>query len=513
MRAISKIAVNASSSYVSMGISVFVNILLVPYVIGILGREVFGIVALIQSLQFIVIMAGSGLSQAFVRLYALNYAKSDESQLAGYYSNAVFITAFMILPLAIAVTVLLVAVVVPLFNITPEMIFSSRILMVILGVYSMFFFLSSPHLAVCASTQKFYIQNLWEIIYSFVFAVFTVVFLWLWPSIISYGAAYLAARLVYYGGVFISAKKTLPYCVYRQSLVTWSKIRDVLSISILVLIPNLSANTYTQLNQMIINIFLGPLYNTYFAVCLVWYRMVGQILSRVGLVMAPQITTYQAKEQWLQIGEGLLRATKYSFLVGLSIGGTLAILHGPIFEVWLGPGYEIAAKAMYWVSLALPWLAAQTPAASILIALGKVRFPSILDPSIAILNLSVVLIGVKWFNFGVVVIAAVLFVCMFFRLGLILPIYSAIQCRISYWRYISQAYCRGAIAFLPAGVFFVLIKNRIVDWSILPLFGIIAIAALIYIVSIWFVALDSWDKNLILSYAAKLKYVKEILNK
>lgn len=513
MRAISKIAINVCSSYVSMGLAVIINILLIPFVIGVLGKEVFGIVALIQSFQFIISMAGSGLNQAFVRLYTLNYAKSDKSELAGYYSNAVFITTFMISPLTIAIMALVTVAVIPLFNIAPEMLLSARVLMVIFGVYCMFNFLSSPNLAVCASIQKFYIQNFWEIIYYLVFAVCTVFFLRLWPSIISYGLAFLAARLVFYAGVFISAKKALPYCTYRYSLVKWAKIRDVLSISILVLIPNMSANIYTQLNQMIINAFLGPLYNTYFAVCLVWYRVLSRVLNTIGSVVAPQITIYQAKEQWQHIGEGLLRATKYSFLVGLPIGGMLAIMPGPIFKIWLGPGYEIAAQAMFWIALVLPWMAAQLPVISILIALGKVRFPSILAPSIALINLTTVLVGVIWFHFGLVAISIVVFACMFLRQGLILPVYSAIQCRISYWRYFKQSYCRGLAAFFPVVLFLFFVKDKIGAWTIVNLFWIIAIAALIYIILIWFVALDSWDKTLIISYASKLKYIKKFLNR
>jgi O-antigen/teichoic acid export membrane protein len=513
MRTISKIAINVGSSYVSMGLTAIINILLIPYVIGILGREVFGIVVFIQSFQFLVGMAGSGLNQAFVRLYALNYAKSEESELAGYYSNAVFITTFIVSPLTIALTVLLTVTVIPLFNITPEMLLAAQIVMVIFGVFGTLSFLSSPHLAVCAAAQKFYIQNFWEIIYFLVFAACVVGFLWLWPSIIAYGLAFLVGRLVFYAGVYFSAKKVLPYCVYRYSLVRWAKIRDVLSISILVLIPNLSSNIYTSLNQMIINAFLGPLYNTYFEVCLVWQRMMIRILSTVGFVMAPQMTTYQAKEQWRQIGEGLLRATKYSFLVGLPIGGMLAMMPGPIFEVWLGPGYKIAAQAMFWIALILPWMAAQLPVIPILVALGKVRFPSILSPSIAIFNLATVLAGVIWFDFGLVAISIVMFACMFLRYGLILPIYSAIQCRISYRRYILQSYCRGVIAFLPAALFLFFVKDKMEAWTILDLFWRIAIAALIYCISIWLVALDSWDKNLIFSYATKVKYVRNWMNK
>jgi membrane protein EpsK len=513
MRAISKVAINAGSSYVSMGLSMIINLLLVPFVIRTLGKEVFGIVVLIQSFQFVVNMAGSGLNQAFVRLYALNYAKSDREQLAGYYSNAVFMVMFLVTPLAIGLTTLLTALVVPMFNIEPEMLFSARSLMVIFGAYCICNFLSSPYIAVCASTQKFYLQYFWEAVHLVVWALCVIVFLHQWPSIITYGLAYLTARLVFYIGMLITAKKVLPYCVYAYASVKWMKIREILSISTLVLIPNISANIYTHLNQMIINAFLGPLYNTYFAVCLVWQRMLAQILDAAGTVIAPQITTYQAGEKWAQVGEGLLRSTKYAFLVGLPIGGTMAIIPGPVFEVWLGSGYEIASVAMFWIAISLPWMGAQLPAISILIALGRYRFPSILAPAIAVLNLTIVLVGIKWFSFSVITISAVLFICMFLRMGLIMPIYSAAQCRLSYWKYLKQSYCRGAVTFLPAGMFLFLAKGYIVEWNFLSLVGIIAIAALIYLVSLWFVALDAWDKTLIISYVHKLKFLGYLLGR
>lgn len=513
MRAISKVAINMGSSYTSMGLTIIINILLVPFVIGILGKEVFGTVALIQSFQFIVGMASSGLMQAFVRLYVLNNAKSEKTELVGSYSNAVFVTIFIISTVVITITVLLIIFIVPWFNINSEMLLSSRILMGIFGICAVVNSLSLPHLSVYASVQKFYIQNFWEVVYHVIFAVCTVFFLWQWPSIISYGLALLAARVAFYVGVFIAAKKDFPFCVYQHNLVTWSKIRAIFSISILVLIPNLSANIYTQLNQMIINLFLGPLFNTYFAVCLLWHRMLGRVLTTVGSVISPQITAYQAKEQWRQIGEGLLRTTKYSFLVGLAIGGTLAIIPGPVFKVWLGPGYDLAAKAMFWFALVAPWMAAQMPGIAILVALGKVKFPSVLAPVIAVTNLTIVLIGVKWFGFGIVSISIVLFACMFTRYGLILPAYSAVQCRIPYWHFIRQSYCRGAIAFVPAALFLFTMKDRIDKWTIVNLSAIITIAILIYFFSIWFIALDSWDKNLIFSYAVKLKYIKKFMSK
>ena len=192
-------------------------------------------------------------------------------------------------------------------------------------------------------------------------------------------------------------------------------------------------------------------------------------------------------------------------MIGLLVCAVLGILAGPIFNIWLGRGYSISIRIMPWIAVALVFLACQLPVASLLIALGKYRIPSILAPIIAVCNLIAVLILVGWCKLGLGAVAITMFACNFIRLGLFQTWYAARQCRTSLPTYLLNGYLRPFLSFLPCIILLLLSKEFLHHWSLPRLIIIVTTVLLVYIPSCWFIAFDSWDKSLVKSYSASLK--------
>lgn len=505
MKATSRILINALSSYGALGFSIAVNILLIPFVIHHLGKEVFGLVAVVLSIQIIIRLAGSGMAQAMGRYFALNYANEDTEGIHKYYTNSVAITAGLLTPLVVLLAVAIVLFVVPICNVPVEQRFAFTGLFILLSAFSIAQIWSAPYLAICASVQKFYLQHLCLIISQLVYAGILIALLPSKPSLIVYGSAYLTGATVRLVLLYIIGKRIFSYCKFRLKLINFKKIRDIFSVSIQAFLPAFSSNTYTQVNQIIVNIFLGPVYNTYLAVCLIWQNLTWQIFNAVGSVIAPQITTYQAKEQWEPIGNALCRVTKYSAMISFPLCTSLAILTLPIFYLWLGEGYEISIEIMPWYALSLLFFGCQVAPALMLIALGKNRLPSTLAPIIAGCNLAVVLIFVGFYGYGLRAIAITMFVCTFIRLGLFQTWYVARQCRISLREYLTIGYMKPLLSFLPSVIILLWAKEQISDWSLPVLTAVVGAATVVYIPICWFAALDAWDRNLVKSHLGLLK--------
>jgi O-antigen/teichoic acid export membrane protein len=496
---------NAASSYGAMGVSSAITILLIPFIIGQLGKEMYGVVILVQSLQFLIDVCGSGLSQAVCRMYSICLVNSDENELNSYYTNCLFLITSIIIPFTVIIALALIFLALPRFNIAPEQIHAAKILMGLIFGCSLATFLSVPHIGICAATQRFYMQNLCSIFSQTVWAILVVFFLYNWPSLVSLGGAYLIGRVIYFLASVVVSKKILPGFKFLVMLIDFKKIRNILSISVRVLVTNLSNSAYMQFNQMIINAFLGPVYNTYFAVCFVWNTLSSRLLDVVGTVIAPQITTFQVKKQWNAIGQSLVRSTKYGGIAGMPIAAVLGVLAGPIFSVWLSDGYEKSIRIMPWFALAIPITASQVPPVSMLIALGKYKLPSIVAPVIAAANLIVVLICVGWYGLGLESIAITLFVFVFIRLAIIYPLYAARVCRVSITKYFLESYFRNILTIIPVLAILFLAKAEIAVWNLHTLVGVIVIAVIVYLLSCWFIALDQWDKNLIITHLISLK--------
>lgn len=515
MKTISKILLNALSSYGALGFSIILNVLLIPFVIHHLGKEVFGLVAVVLSIQIIIRLAGSGMAQAMGRYFVLKYAEDDTEGVHSYYANSVAITVGLLTPVVVLLAVAIVLFVVPICNVPAEQRFAFTGLFILLSAFSIAQIWSAPYLAICASVQKFYLQHLCLIASQLIYAGMLVGLLPSKPSLIVYGSAYLAGAMVRLVLLYIIGKRIFPYCKFRFKLISRKKIRDLFSVSIQAFLPAVSSSVYLQVNQIIVNIFLGPVYNTYLAVCLIWQNLIWQVFNAVGSVIAPQITTYQAKGRWDLIGEGLCRVTKYSAMIGFPLCGILALLAGPIFDVWLGEGYEISIRIMRWYALTLLFFACNIAPSLMLIALGKHRLPSTLAPIVAACSLITVLIFVGLYGYGLQAIAITMFVCTLIRLGFFQTWYVARQCRISLRKYLTIGYMKPLLCFLPSAIILFWAKQQVSDWSLPILTAVVGAATIIYIPICWFVALDAWDRNLVKSHlfslVSKLKRVAALM--
>jgi O-antigen/teichoic acid export membrane protein len=305
--------------------------------------------------------------------------------------------------------------------------------------------------------------------------------------------------------LFLISRRLFEYCRFSSNLTDKRKILSIFSVSSQVLLPVVSNSVYTHGNQLIVNIFLGAIYNTYLEVCLIWQRLVWTVLNTVGSVIAPQITTYQAKERWDLVAEGLCRVTKYSALIGFPLSAFLTLIPGPILWIWLQQEFNISVSIMPWFSVGLIFLICQIPAASILIALGRYKLPSVVAPILAVINLIVVLICLGPYKLGLESIAISMFICNFIRFGLIQTWYAAKICRCELAKYVYFGYIKPLITILPFTAVLLLSKYYIASWNLTLMIAVIFICALVYIPSCWFLGFDRWDKELAVSHLTSIK--------
>jgi len=505
MKTTTRIIINSLSSYAAIGASVAINIVLVPFVIRHLGKELFGLVAVAQSLCFIVALCGSGLSQAMGRYFALKHAEGDSVGFQAYYTNSVIITVGILLPFVSLIAILLASLVIPHLNVKPELITSVIHVFVFLSAYSLTQILASPYMAICATAQKFYIQHFCIVTGQSACLVFILLVLPVKPTLLVYGAAYFLSGLVSMILLFVISRRLFECCRFSSNLTDKRKILGIFSVSSQVVLPVVSNSVYTYGNQLIVNIFLGAIYNTYLEVCLIWQRFVWTVLNTVGSVIAPQITTYQTKRRWDLIAEGLCRVTKYSALIGFPLSAFLTLIPGPILWVWLKQEFNISVSIMPWFSVGLIFLICQIPAASILIALGRYNLPSVVAPILAAINLLVVLICLGLYKFGLEAIAISMFICNFIRFGLIQTLYAAKMCHCALLKYIYFGHIKPLITILPFTAVLILSKYYIASWNLTIMIVVIFICVLVYIPSCWFLGFDSWDKELTVSHLISIK--------
>ncbi|MHC4336716.1 MAG: MATE family efflux transporter, partial [Planctomycetota bacterium] len=442
MRATSKIAINVLSSYSALGLSILINVLLIPFVIHYIGKELYGLIALAISMQALVMLVGSGMSQAMCRYFSLKHAQGDIEGLNAYYANSVAITIGILTPIIALLTFGIVKFGVPLLDIPEGHKIHVVYLILLLCAFAVSQILAIPYMAICMGVQRLYLEHLCLIAGRLCCAVIIVAILPLRQNLVVYGIAYLVSSLVRLTMLYFIAKHIFPFCKFRLGLVNVRIILSVFSVSTQAFLPALSASVYTQVNQIIVNTFLGAVYNTYLAVCLIWQALAWQILNAVGSAAAPQITTYQAEGRWDLIGKGLCRITKYSGMIIIPLSAVLAILPHAVFGVWLGEGYQASISIMPWFAGSLVFLGFQIPVALMLIALGRNRLPSILAPIIAALNLVTVLLFVAKYKFGLEAIAIIMFICVFVRLGLFQTWYAAKECRLSQRKYLLKGYLK-----------------------------------------------------------------------
>ncbi len=443
MNSIQQIVVNMLTGWGAVIVRTGLALFLVPFLLGHLGKEGYGIVGLMTVLIGLLQMADLGMRQALGRELAEQAARNEEEAFNEFFSTAFFF--YLIVGLALAVLcVLLAPMLVGFFRVEPAFRETAIKAVRVYGSISFVIAFLTPILhAVITSRNRFdWINNIQMLV-----ALLGALLLFLALSLTHYGlgawvVAMLVDQLLGFVMAWWIAKKTCPWIRLNPRLMSVNRLRSMFTVGWQVYVLQWTVFVAEESDPLVITRFHGPsgvaLYNTGTRLAAVARTLMLTMASQ----MYPLATRQHVEKNMEKQQRLLLDGTRHTMLLGGLISALMFVYAEPFCRVWLqqalGDDYHVSAQIVrLWA--VTNWLVC-TACMQWPILLGMRRLKEMLWINVptALLNigLSIYFAGfTSWQVSGVLVgtvIASVL------RRGLMI-VYGARICCVPVMDYIRQA--------------------------------------------------------------------------
>jgi len=477
---------------------ILVALVLIPYIIGHIGAERFGVWAIVGVITGYFGLLDFGVGTSFVKYISEYYTKEDFKSL-----NQVVNTGFVFYSLfgvvIIVLGFLLIKPLLEFFNI-PNNIYDEALFVFMIGI--IIFAVSnaiSAFGAVQTGLQRMDISNKVAITMSIPNIVGTIFFLEL-----GYGLPGLMvnnAIILVLSGIanIVIAFKILPELRFNPSLFNRKMFKRLFSFGYKLQVSRIASLFHFQMDKIILAHFLNIGFVTY-------YTVAAQLTSRVRempllLISAifPAASELEAKADKDSLYKLYFRSMKYVVLIGLPLSLLSILIANPFINLWLGDGYERSILTLQILMIGYFFNIITGPGFTILNGIGKPQYGMRSSILAGVLNLVLsILLVIKMGYFGVVIgttismiVAAIYFISMFHKIM-----------NISIWEMIRKILLKPFVACSITCLIIYIIAKQIERIGWFSLMGVVVSYLILFALIILVVNyLDDFDKTIVNKYS------------
>ncbi|MPQ43537.1 oligosaccharide flippase family protein [Clostridium tarantellae] len=484
-------------SYISLVTTVIITFFLTKYQLKFLGKEQYGIIALVNSVIGYISILDLGIGQTVTRYVALYKSKGEKDKLEQLVGNSFknYIKISLIGIIFGTVIVLNSNNIFPNLTTTEAYLFKTCFVIALFNII-----LQIPGAtfnSVLVAHQKFKFLKLATIVKNITRAIAMIVLLHLGYNVI----------MIFVVDLIINqAVNLLNFLMVKHSLkvkMNFTKLdkeitNQIKHYSFFVFLGIITDQIFWKTDGIILGMFstisIVGIYN-------ISAQLVSQYLnfsSTFSGVFLPKLTEMVSKgASKNEINNFFTKASKFQFMIVAMILINYIFLGKQFILLWVGPSMIEAYYFGLVIFIALTVPMFQTTGYQILFAMNKHKFRSIVYLFNAILNLfmSVILFKI----IGPMGPALATAIAMFIGNTLIMNIYYKKILELKLIRFFSTVCGRtGIIAILTSGIFIIL-NNYIIENSFLTLILKAAISNSLYIIGIYFVSLSKEERNKVYS--------------
>lgn len=467
---------NLFSNYGVNVVGMALGILLVPFLIRKLGVEAFGLIALAESTIGFFEIGTISVRIALSRHAAYSLAKGKAADFSEYLSTGrclLFVSAAVVLFAGLALAWNFDGV----FRVPAELAWQSRALFSLIVIA---FALTVPNIVFWSALyakERFDLINL-SLSFSLIFRAAALFGLFTFlpkehVSLVTYGLVYLGMTVIQNVLVRIWQKSVVPEARIRLAGFRREKVREILSLSGHTSISRLSTLLYDNTANFIINLLWGPAANAVYSVSLKAPQILKRLFMDTTWTLTPTFTGLVARGERERFVRLLFLYTKAvaAFTAPLCIG-LMAFSHD-VIRVWVGPGFELAGDILPILVLPIMVAIPLSVCGCVTNAYAKVKVPSLVSLSAAVLNVALGLFLGVTLGWGVYGIAGAAALMSLAYSSVFAPAYACRIARVPYGRFLGKSVLEPfALAAVATGLPFMALRS-----SDLPLEAKAAIAA------------------------------------
>jgi membrane protein EpsK len=401
-----QIAINAVSQWGLTALSAALGIVLIPFLIAKLGRDGYGLIAVITAIAGVCTLADLGISGALGRQLAEALAKKDDGKYRELLSTALGLN--LLAGMTCTLIVFLLARPLARSFAVPDSLFHTSVFLLrtYAAAHVLFTFLMPAPKAVLASHNRFdtssqidAVRRLFETAGLFLVLASTSAGIAGWIVVCVTTDAVCTVLL------WRAAAKTHPGLGVGISMVRRSSLKELFGLGSQFTLLQLSAQLSVNADPFILTACLGP-------ASVALYRPPTQILGSISLIVMtiaaqlhPLATKAHVEGDKLDLAAILVRGTKYTMFMGVVLCAIVTSLADPLCKIWLGKvlGQQYKISATVLVIQAGTYLATFAAGTQwpVLLGMRRTAFAAYGRLALAVLNITSSWLLVRYTGLGV----------------------------------------------------------------------------------------------------------------
>ena len=488
-------------SYISMGTNALVGFVYIPLLLAFLTKEQYGLYQLVGSMVAYIAVMDFGLANTTVRYYsrlrALNDTRGQENLLATMLRLYMGIAAAIIV-----VGVILLYALLPFYTktLTPADLITAK------EVYWIMLFnlaiVIPGHIfsAIIQAHEKFIFLRGCHLLNIIAQPVLVYIILHFKASIIALVAVQTACNLALF---IANAYYSVGKLGARFHLHKWEGkfVKEILFFSFFIFLNAILDQVYWKTGQLILGAVAGTLVVAVYSVAIQLIIAYIGFSANVSTVFLPRLSALAAKNSMDEINAIFLKVGRLQFYIVMLLFFGFLLFGRQFLHLWVGDEFTAAYgyTVILMAGLIIPLV--QNTGILILQAKNKHAFRAIVFVIIAILNVCISIPLSK--IYGATACAVVTSASLLLGQGLILNLYYArlgVQV-LPFFKHVGKIF---AVMLLPVGIAAWLISQLPPKPSVIMLGAQIALFTALYGLTMWALAMNGYEKNLILTPLRKV---------
>lgn len=489
---------NVFSNWANLLVSLSISFFMAPFILHHIGNNYYGIWALISQVTGYFWLLDFGVRDSIVK-YVAEFKEKDELGPMNDVISSAFRMYSVICLLCIIASITLSIFFPILFTISKEFLFVARLVVIIVGVDIAQSFVFNVFVGILMGLQRYDIFSKVSIVFSFIRALLTVIFLSKGYNILSLALIQIFVNLSTNIIIFIISKKMLDFKL-------WDKVNrkkhwfnsDIINYSFFVFLNTIGYQAALYTSNFIIAAFLPVASVTYYAIAGTLIDYMKKIIVSGNQVFSPLTSQLDAKNDDKSIRTLFLKGTKFSLIIGLPMTIIFIFMGKQFIGLWMGQAYSsitgnILAILAVMTALSLPFFTIS----SILFGIKKHNISGYCRIFQAIFTIGLSIILIK--HYGLIGVAFGNAIPDMIITLFVLPIIIKKILGISFLEYIKISWVGPLIGCFPFGISCYFANIYYSSNDMIQFFSKVFLLLLIYLIGIWFGALTSEEKELLKS--------------
>lgn len=493
-------------SYASIFISNLTNIILTPFIIRNLGQSEYGLYMLIGALIGYIAILDFGLGNTTVR-YVAKYRAENNKKDEENFLSLTFLLYGLISVIILALGYIMYLNIENILggSLSSSEISTAKTMFIVLVLTLALTLPVKSFTGIINAYQMFAVPRLFTIGRILIRAILIFIFLSLGYKAIAIvlidailNIVMLLATMAY---AFIKLKVSIKLHYFNKKL-----FREIFSYSSLIFVSVIVDQFYWRIGHLILGIMAGTSEVAVFAIGISFVHYFITFSTAISGVFLPKITTMLVNDATNKsLTELLIKTGRLQFIVlGLALGG-FALLGKRFLFLWIGPEFEFSWIIALIAMIPLTFVLTQTIGISILQAKNMHGFRALVYLGISVVNIIVSIFLVKEYGQIGAILGTVL--SLIFGNIIIMNFYYHYRVGLNIPLFIKEVFSKLLISLILSvliGTLLLMIPN--VTWLTFILQSVLY--ALLYIVIMWKIGMNSYEKKLFKKELRRLKKVK-----